>query len=112
MEASPMVRTMATASRIAKHLGVTDIKINYMFSEWQSSGLFDENPMPFIEFKNKSSQQLDKEYNLQGIKFHDTKDFFEEINQVYPEDRDKLDNRTSLAAKSFKPAFDNQKKGT
>ena len=66
---------MATASQIAKVFECTEIKINYLFSEFQFPEIFDSCPMDRLEYKTKDSETLNKVYNLEDIVFHDTTEF-------------------------------------
>ena len=74
LECSPFIRVMASAAIIATELGLQQkpVTINYQYSEFQSMNDVDECPIPGLEFKTQSLDDLDKEFNLLGVKFNDT----------------------------------------
>ena len=92
IETSPFLRTLATAAYIAQALDQNKVNINYLFSEHQDSWLYKENPMPALEFKTKQpSDRLAEDHALpQGLNFEDTTEFWEEVNQLYPENSSSL----------------------
>ncbi len=49
---------MMTAAQIAKCLGQTKIRINYLFSELLQTRDFDENPLPTIAMNSKDKKEL------------------------------------------------------
>ena len=78
MESSPFMRVMTTASIVAKELSIDNIKIDWLHSEYNC-------PIPKIEFKNKTLEEIDEEYDLGGIRFEDSDCFREEALTWYPE---------------------------
>jgi hypothetical protein len=66
IEASPFIRTLQTAANISKCIEKSELKvqINYLFSEFQDDWVYKKNPIPELEIKNKSSEDLNKEYTL------------------------------------------------
>ena len=71
IKASPFVRTMATAARIGKELSITKVALDWCFCEILATFLYKSNPLPNMEVRKKSAEDLDKEYELQGITFND-----------------------------------------
>ena len=65
LECSPFIRCIQTSSRIAKALGVKEVRFNYLCSEWQGqSAYINHNPIPLLEFKNNSKSALNKQFKL------------------------------------------------
>ena len=65
IECSPLIRCLQTASKIAEALGVTEIKINYMATEFLHVDVYPEGcPMGSLEllkvFKLKKKERRER----------------------------------------------------
>ena len=81
-----------TSAQIASALAIKHVQINYLFCEWLGTWLYKGgNPLPHLEFKNKTSADLDAEYDLQGTEYQDSEIWKEEALKVYPEEE--IDDR-------------------
>ena len=78
IECSPFIRTIQTASQIAKALNIPKITTNYLFSEWQNKWHYKHNPLPFIDIKNKKLE-------IDGVEIEENLDYEYEANHLYPE---------------------------
>ena len=104
IECSPFLRTMMTAAHIAKGLGHTKIRVNYLFSELMASDLFWEPPLPSSALKTKEKKHLIEKY-LDGIEVEDTETFFEHAKGLYPETRPEGRQRIELMKSEFKKMY-------
>ena len=87
LDVSPFLRTMMTASQIAKALGHSKIQINHYFCEWMEKMFFDFNVLPEIMSRRLdlyAKEEIIQNY-LDGIEFIDTNIGFEEAMTYYPE---------------------------
>lgn len=71
---SPYIRTMASASRVCKELGLAKAEQSYLMCEILNPNVYGSDPLPNLEYKKKSTAKLDKEFSLQGIKFSEAKE--------------------------------------
>ena len=62
-----------TASWIADGLGVSEVTINWIYAETLSKYLFDENPMPHIEY-SKANHSFDEMKKLNEL--YETEEYF------------------------------------
>ena len=62
-----------TASWIANELGVSEVSINWLYSETLISRLFDENPMIHIEY-SKANHSFDEMKKLNEL--YETEEYF------------------------------------
>ncbi len=54
IECSPFIRTVQTASLIAKEIGYSKpIKVQYRFCEWLNTMIFQENPFPTLNVRTR-----------------------------------------------------------
>jgi broad specificity phosphatase PhoE len=58
IESSPFIRTKMTASIIAKILELDHFKLNYRISEWMHPDFYTDNPIPKLELKNKTVEEI------------------------------------------------------
>ena len=58
LESSPFIRTLMTAAQIAKALNISQIKVNYRYSEWLDGSFYAENPIPTLEIKIKEKEVI------------------------------------------------------
>ena len=70
MECSPFIRTVQTATQIAKKIGITKIKINYKLSELLATCFFPENPIDKLITRTKEHDKILKDFS-EGIDFDD-----------------------------------------
>ena len=63
--------------------------------------------MKTCEFKTRTQEDLNTEYKLQGVKFNDTEDFWDEINKCYPESEDCM-IRNNMILDGERDAFEKQ----
>jgi hypothetical protein len=81
-----------TASIIAKILEIDHFKLNYRVSEWMHSDFYSENPIPKLELKTRTVQELKEEFKVESM-FYDTQDYVTDIESHYPESEDKINSR-------------------
>lgn len=86
IESSPFLRTMMTASQIAKGLGMNKIKVNYLFSELLASYLFEYDPLPHAAIRTKDKNKIVATY-LDGVEYEDDGHFLEHAKKLYPESK-------------------------
>ena len=83
-----------TSAQIAHALSISEIEINYRFSEWLGTWLYKNgDPLPNLEIKNKKIESLNQDFMLHDVKFNDYKKYESEIKEVYPEDGDRKNKR-------------------
>ncbi|CDW74263.1 UNKNOWN [Stylonychia lemnae] len=105
LEVSPFLRTIQTATEIAKALELNDMKLNYHYREWLDASFYTQNPLEILnvrimskdEIQEKISQGID--YNHEDIP-HDIKDFF-------PENKSDCKKRTQNLIEKFKTQYQN-----
>ena len=56
IECSPFMRAMTTAAQLAKEIGIYNIGVNYMFTEFLSEQIYPTDPIPHLEYKNRTSK--------------------------------------------------------
>eukprot|EP00347_Sterkiella_histriomuscorum_P018253 403346213 len=88
VESSPFLRSLMTASYIAKQLGLPNVRINYAFSEKLNPYHFDQNPIDQLLIKvtppeNKKKVIVDK--YLGGMDYVDTDIYYNKIKRTFPE---------------------------
>ena len=66
---SPFVRSMQTAGRLSKEMGIKEAGICFQISEILNEGVFPRDPFPHLERLKMSASKLDKKYSLSGLKF-------------------------------------------
>lgn len=71
---SPYIRTLASAGRVCKELGLKKAEYSYLICELLNANVYASNPLPKLEYKHSSAAKLDKTFNLQGIKFSEFKE--------------------------------------
>lgn len=69
---SPFLRSLQTASRVAKEVGVDTIQIDYLLSEALYTYVCKENPYPHILISKHSKEFIMQKY-LSGVNFIDVK---------------------------------------
>ena len=66
IESSPFLRSLQTASEVAKILGTKEIKINYLLSEWMKHSFFTSNPIHTLLLTTKGQEYVEQKY-LGGV---------------------------------------------
>ena len=66
IESSPFLRSLQTASEVAKILGTKEIKINYLLSEWMKHSFFTSNPIHTLLLTTKGQEYIEQKY-LGGV---------------------------------------------
>ena len=61
---SPFIRTMASAARVCKSLGIKKAEKSYLMCELLQPKVYSSNPLPQLECVKKSAAKLDKEFKL------------------------------------------------
>ena len=61
---SPFIRTMATCARICKQINVQNVELDYNYAEWMATYLYAKNPIPSLEVRNKTADEIEKEFSL------------------------------------------------
>lgn len=84
---------MATCARICTQIGVEKVDLDYDYCEWLANFLYTEDPTPDIFIKKKTKQELDNEFELQGVTFVDDKKGAEKMTTLYPESREHCKER-------------------
>ena len=100
---------MMTAAHIAKGLGHSKIRVNYLFSELMSESLFEEDPLPDIAIKKKDKNELIQKY-LDGIDFESSPHFLEEAHNLHPESKRKGLERADKMIQHFSNLYKNSDK--
>jgi hypothetical protein len=100
---------MMTAAYIAITLDITEITINYRFSEWLYLPWFNEHPVPLLELKVKENLDLINNF-LNGVKIVDHGNYYEEILTHYPEEWDNLVDRVKKTLIWFKDVYETSDK--
>ena len=86
IECSPFIRTVQTATILAKTMGHTKVTLKYDYHEWMHPAFYDENPMPQLYVRNKKPEDIKKVF-LDGMDYHhDDENGFKKSNTVYPEE--------------------------
>ena len=86
MKASPFIRSVATATSIAKQIGIEEVIIDSTWSEWLETRQYATNPVPHLEIRNNSPEELNTKFNLQDIKIVNLDETaYEKLEKVYPE---------------------------
>jgi ppGpp synthetase/RelA/SpoT-type nucleotidyltranferase len=87
--------------------------MNYLCSEWQGETAYiKHNPINELEFKNKSTSALNKQFKLLGQTFVDSTDDQAAAKKWYPETIEHGEKRVKKAASLFKKLVKEQKKKT
>ena len=89
LRCSPFIRTLQTASQIAKSFDIQDIQIDYQLHEALYRKLFSEgNPESSLIIRNNDPKKVSEEY-LDGVNYIDTNDEdLKYFKETFPEDRD------------------------
>jgi hypothetical protein len=83
-------------------LKIKSVPVNYLLSEWQGTVHIKENPIPLLEFRNKTTKQLNKEFKLLGVQYTETKEFEKQANKLWPESHATGLDRIRRTIKMFK----------
>ena len=87
-----------TAAGIATVLNLPSISVNSVYCEWMSPKLFDETQLRgLILFNNR--ERIEREY-LNGVTLTDLDKGFEEAVLYYPEDSDRVKERSQRVIRS------------
>lgn len=62
IECSGFIRTIQTATLIAKHAGLNKPKIQYKYAEWLIPSVYETNPMPELYIRNRDKDYLRKTF--------------------------------------------------
>ena len=77
---------MATAASIGKQLDIKELIIDPTWSEWLETRQYATNPVPHLEIRNNSPEELNAKFNLQDIKIVNLDETaYEKLEKVYPE---------------------------
>lgn len=95
IETSPFIRTMMTAAGIARGLGHSKIRINYLYSEILQPHMFERCPLAETCLRKLDKKVVVEKY-LDGIDFEDSTTFKAEIENAFPENKIKGAQRTQL----------------
>ena len=89
IESSPYLRALQTAAEAAKILGVEQITINYLASEWMKLDFFSENPMTKLLVR-KDKARIEK---LIGVKIRDIP---KSVDEVFGAEHPTRDEKTFM----------------
>ena len=90
VNSSPYIRTVSTASRICKENDIESIELDYTFCEWMEENMHKgRDPLPMLAINNLSYEDLDQQYDLQGITFNQVdSSVIKKASETFPENRD------------------------
>lgn len=70
IQSSPYLRCLQTAKETCKILGIKEIQVNYMLSEWMKHTFFESNPIDTLLIRTRDKKYILDKY-LEGIEFVD-----------------------------------------
>jgi hypothetical protein len=91
---------MMTAAQIAKGLGQSKIRINYLYTEHMANHIFEENPLEDTTIKHMEKKNVVEKY-LDGVDFVESTDHFEYAMKLYPESKRHVLERTHKIIEDF-----------
>ena len=84
---------MMTAAAIAKGLELPKIHINYLYSEFMTDSLFEDNPLKKTVLSSREKDYIVEKY-LDGVDFEHGSHFKEEAHALFPETKYEGKERT------------------
>ena len=102
IRSSPFLRTLQTASSIAKALNIDSIEVEYSVHECLYKKLFPCNPDSSLMIRTKSVKEVSEKY-LNGVKFvdHTDCDDYEKFRSIFPEKGTDVFHRSKLMTGKF-----------